>query len=168
MENLDKTKIKIERGKEKLLALEKEGIYVFHGTIAVLDELEPKQGRDFDYKLRKMINDGTPAVVATPFAEIAIFRAIINKKIKAEKGKCWSRFSNDDGKLEFATTPEAMELAKKVKGYVYVFKKESFEWHNSIEWRSAHKVKPVRIFEVNFEDLPADIKLEAAPRDLKI
>ena len=108
-----------------------------------------------------MVNDGDVAVAATPFAEIAIFRAIINKKIEAKKGEYWSRFSSDDGKLEFKTTPEVMELAKKVTGYVYVFKKGDFEPHNSLEWRSVNKVKPVSIFEVSFEDLPADIKLGA-------
>lgn len=56
-----------------------------------------------------------------------------------------------------------MELAKKVKGHVYVFKKEEFKKRNSLEWRSEHKVKPAFTFEVDFEDLPADIKLEAIP-----
>ena len=162
MENLEKAKIEVERGKEKLLALEKEGVYVFHGTTVILDELEPKQGRNFDYKLKRMENDGEPAVVATPFAEVAIFRAIINEKnekIEAKKGKYWSEFSNNDGKLEFVTTPEVIELAKKVKGYVYVFKRDDFERRNSLEWRTIKSVKPIRVFEVNFNDLPEGIKL---------
>ena len=163
MENLDKTKMKIEKGKEKLLALEKEGIYVFHGSPELLEELEPRQPKTYDYNLKQIVNDGKLAVAATPFVEIAIFRAIINRKVEVEKGRCWSRFSSDDGKLEFETTPEVIELAKKVKGYVYVFKKEDFERYNSMEWRSAHKVKPVLIFEVNFEDLPTDIKLKPPP-----
>jgi len=157
--------MKIEKGREKLLALEKEGVYIFHGSPELLEELEPRQPKTYDYNQKQMIDDGKLSVVATPFVEIAIFRAIINKKVEAEKGKCWSRFSSDNGKLEFATTSEVLELAKKVRGYVYVFKKEDFERHNSMEWRSAHKVRPTFIFEVNFEDLPADIKLEAVPEN---
>lgn len=156
--------MKVEKGKEKLLALEKEGVYVFHGSPELLEELEPRQPKTYDHNQKQMTNDGKLAVVATPFVEIAIFRAIINKKIKAEKGRCWSRFSSNDGELEFETTPEVLELAKKIRGYVYVFKKEDFERHNSMEWRSDHEVRPVLIFEVNFEDLPADIKLETAPK----
>ena len=148
----------MEGAKEKLLVLEKEGVYVFHGSPELLEELEPRQSKDYDYNLKQMVNDGEPAVVATPFAEIAIFRAIISNKVKPEKGGHWSRFYNDDGKFGFETTPEVMELAKKTRGYVYVFEKKDFERRNSIEWRTAKAIKPIMKFEVNFDDLPLDIK----------
>ncbi|OGM99266.1 MAG: hypothetical protein A2915_02635 [Candidatus Yanofskybacteria bacterium RIFCSPLOWO2_01_FULL_41_34] len=151
---------KIERGKETLMNLEKEGLYVFHGSTELIQELEPRQAKVWNKDKKEMVAHGEPSVVATPFAEIAIFRAIISNKIKSNDGKHYSSFGSDGHKPFFETTLKILEQAKDVVGYVYVFKKEDFTKLSPMEWRSNKKLKPVRTFEVHFQDLPENIKLE--------
>ena len=151
---------KIGRGKEILMNLEKEGLYVFHGSTELIEELEPRQAKVWDKEKKEMTEHGEPSVVATPFAEIAIFRAVISNKIKAEDGKNYSSFGFDGEKPFFETTPSVLKNAKDAIGYVYVLKKEDFIKISPMEWRSDKKLKPVRTFEVHFQDLPENIKLE--------
>ena len=162
------SKLEIEKGKDKLLALEKEGEYTFHGSHVLTDELEPRQAQRWDSQTNKMVNDGEPAVVTTPFVEIAIFRAIISNDSKAHDGEHHSsfRYSNYDGKinLEFRTTPSILKQAENRKGYVYVFKKEAdFIKNGGMELRIHRSIKPSRIFEVGFEDLPKNVDLSSQP-----
>ncbi len=142
------------------MALEKEGAYVFHGSTELLEKLEPRQAKIWDKEKKEMVEHGEPSVVATPFAEIAIFRAVISNKIKAEDGKHYSAFGSDGVKPYFETTPSVLKNAKDAIGYVYVFRKDNFVKISPMEWRSNQKLRPARIFEVNFEDLPKNIKLE--------
>jgi len=158
VENLSK----IERGKETLMNLEKEGFYVFHGSTELIEELEPRQAKIWDKDKKEMIEHGEPSVVATPFAEVAIFRAIISNKIKADDRKHYSAFGSDGEKPYFETTPSVLKNAKDAIGYVYVFKKENFTKLSPMEWRSNKKLKPIRTFEVHFQDLPENIKLESS------
>lgn len=153
-------KIKLEQGKETLMTLEKEGIYVFHGSPDLVEELEPRQAKIWNKEKKEMTEHGEPSIVATPFAEIAIFRAIINDRIKSDGGKHYSAFGSDGEKPFFETTPSVLKNAKNAIGYVYVFKKEDFVKISPMEWRSNKKLKSVRIFEVYFQDLPENIKLE--------
>lgn len=158
--NMEVPKIKTEQGRKTLMALEREGIYVFHGSTELLEELEPRQAKIWDKDKKEMIEHGEPSVVATPFAEVAIFRAVISNKIKADDGKHYSAFGSDGEKPYFETTPSVLKNAKNAVGYVYVFKKEDFTKLSPMEWRSDKKLKPVRTFEVHFEDLPDNIKTE--------
>lgn len=69
--------------KEKLNKLELTDNYVFHGSSdGTIQLLEPRQGSHVPdlSKPTKIILDGKPAVSATPYVEIAIFRAMINNK----------------------------------------------------------------------------------------
>lgn len=150
---------KIEQGKEKLMNLEKEGIYVFHGSMELIEELEPRQPKIFDKDKKEMIEHGESSIAATPFAEIAIFRAVISNKIKSNDGTHSSSFGYDGHQLSFRTTPEILEQSKDAVGYVYVFKKEDFTKFSPMEWRSNKKLKPIRTFEVHFQDLPNNIQL---------
>ena len=61
IENPNKTKT--ERGKEALIALEKEGAYVFHGSTELIEELEPRQAKIWDKNKKKMVKHGEPSVV---------------------------------------------------------------------------------------------------------
>lgn len=153
-------KIRVEQGKNKLIALEKEGLYVFHGSTELIEELEPRQAKIWDKDKKEMTEHGTPSVVATPFAEVAIFRAVISNEIKADDGKHYSAFGSDGDKPFFETTPSVLKNAKDAIGYVYVFKKEDFNKVSPMEWRSNKKLKPILIFEVHFQDLPKNIKTE--------
>lgn len=152
-------KIRVETGKESLIALEKEDAYVFHGSTELLGELEPRQAKIWDKGKKEMAEHGEPSVVATPFAEIAIFRAIISNKIKSDDDKHYSAFGSDGDKPFFETTPSVLKNAKDAVGYVYIFRKEDFVKISPMEWRSNKKLKPARIFEVRFQDLPKNIKL---------
>lgn len=153
-------KIKVETGKESLMALEKEGAYVFHGSTELLEELEPHQAKIWDKDKKEMVKHGEPSVVATPFAEIAIFRAVISNKIRADDGQHYSAFGSDGNEPFFETTPSVLKKARDAIGYVYVFKKNDFEKISPMEWRSKKNLRPERIFEMHFEDLPQNIKLK--------
>ncbi len=151
--------------KTELKKLEESGEFVFHGSALKLDMLEPRQAYTLSKTKKKMVKDGEPAVAATPYADIAIFRAIINSE--NVPGKHWSNFgaSVKDGNvlLEFGATKNTLERAMGKNGYVYVFYKKDFlpkSGHSeSIDWRRGTKVKPVRTIEVASEDLPSEIKI---------
>ncbi len=156
--------------KEKLLQLEKEGKYVFHGSPdGEIKALEPRQGRHVPNldKPSKIILDGNPAVSATPYLDFAIFRAIINKK--NVKFNFNSGFGFRDGKKEFrVSSKEVLEVVKDKKGFVYVFNKNEFEPYSrdgkahegSMEWRSHEEVKPIEIIEVDYKYLPPEDIIE--------
>ncbi len=150
----------IELGKETLIALEKEGLYVFHGSTELIQELEPRQAKIWDKNKKEMAEHGDPSVVATPFADVAIFRAVISNKIKSDDGEHYSAFGSDGEKPYFETTPSVLKNAKDAVGYVYVFNKKDFARLSPMEWRSGKTLKPLRIFRVNFQDLPDNIKTE--------
>ena len=153
MEKISKEEKKSVR--EKLLSLEKEGKFVFHGSAAKLDYLEPQQAFNFDIQAKKNEKHGEPCVAATPFADIAIFRAIINKKNFPDEFT--SRFSFDDGIVKFFATKEILDNLNDKKGKVYILDKHLFEKFSGMEFRSDKKVKPIQIVTVGAEDLPQNI-----------
>jgi hypothetical protein len=118
------------------------------------------------------ILDGNPAVSATPYADLAIFRAIINgKNIQLTHTSGFG--TNADGTLEFrVSSEEVLENAEGKDGYVYVFHKKDFEPYNrdgkadedSMEWRSYKMVKPIEVIKVHSEDLPKKDSIEITER----
>jgi hypothetical protein len=60
----------ISKNKERLLVLEREGKYVFHGSQESLDILKPQQAKKYDNGSKANTNDKKPAVFATPYVEI--------------------------------------------------------------------------------------------------
>ena len=144
-----KTKRKI------LLELESTNRYVFHGSPHLLEELEPRQAQTMDSITAKMVDDGEPAVVTSPFVDIAIFRSIINRD--NIRGNYSSSFSYRDNSLSFSTNLETIGQAKEHKGYVYVFNKDDFERHSPMEYRLKNTVKPIEVIEVTSADLPSNI-----------
>ena len=80
-------------------------------------KLEPRQPFDWSEGIRK--SHGDPCVVATPHADIAIFRALAYTDT-TDFGK------NDDGRLVFRATEQALQNAKKHTGYAYVMKRAGF------------------------------------------
>ncbi|MEX1111881.1 MAG: hypothetical protein WEC84_00300 [Candidatus Andersenbacteria bacterium] len=138
--------------KQKLMAYQKKNIYLFHGSSRYVKELEPRQPLTWNEETQQMLLDGNPAVVATSFVDIAIFRAVI-----AREG--WSTFGYDGKNFSFEASEKTIEQSRKTIGYVYVLSKDSFEKVNSMEWRSAEKVKPIKVIEVGFEDLPQNIQI---------
>ncbi len=151
--------------KTELKKLEESGEFVFHGSALKLDALEPRQAYTLSKTEKKMVKDGEPAVAATPYADIAIFRAIINAENMP--GKHWSNFGasikNGVVLLEFGATKDTFERAMGKKGYVYVLYRKDFlpkgGHQKEMDWRCGIKVKPVNAIAVTSDDLPENIKI---------
>lgn len=112
---------KIGENKEKLLQLEKEGKYYFHGSPDVIGILVPQQAYNHNEETGKMEKDGEPAVFATPYADVAIFRALVNTK--GVSGESTSSFGINGEQLYFSATKNLLESAKDKIGRVYVLDK---------------------------------------------
>lgn len=147
--------------KQKLLELEKEGKYLFHGSpVANLKEIIPHQAYTTLQEGGDMVKDGESCVAATPYLDIAIFRALVTK---GKSSFSVSATSIEDAIMELKANQEAIENSKGQTGYVYVLDKTGFvprsENNYCMEWRSSTSVKPLWMFEVNFEDLPQNIEI---------
>lgn len=143
--------------REELLALEKEGKYMFHGSPLALEKLSPRQHTSYCRETGKEENHGEPSVCATPFADIAIFRAMVNENnapIRKHASSFGAREKDGEIKLNFEVTPEVISEIKDKTGYVYVFDKDTFEKFSGMEWRSKEEVVPIQTIKVAFEDLP--------------
>jgi hypothetical protein len=116
---------RIGKNREKLLALEKEGEYVFHGSTDSYDILEPKQAHHYSEATEEEREDKKPAVFASTLTDVAIFRALINEK--AFPGDSQSKISFNDGTLTLFATKNLIENAKKITGMVYVLDKQQFK-----------------------------------------
>jgi hypothetical protein len=144
--------------KQELLSMEKEGLFVFHGTNADVDSLHPRQAVDI-----KRGPDGQPAIFASPAADFAIFHAIINSGnfpdgIISQSGAV----SHDDDSFELRFKLPKGALAKlpdSASGWVYVFKKEDFSQIDGrpAEYKSHTSVQPIRKIRVLKRDLPSRI-----------
>ena len=141
-------------GKDKLHELEKTGKYVFHGSpIADIQELEPRQ--PYDYSSGDKVAHGHASVVATPYADIAIFRSLVYRDTTG--------FGVENGVSNFRASKQALEHAQGAKGYVYVLQKDAFmPMHGSdteMDWRAQSNQIPEQVIEVVFDDLPEGIEL---------
>jgi hypothetical protein len=109
-----------------------------------------------------MILDGRPAVSATPYAELAIFRAIINAKNVGFGHTSGFGLSSAGKKQYRVSSGDVLETAAGKRGFVYVFDRAGFEPYDRdgdvdgprMEWRSYEAVKPVEVIEVTGDDLP--------------
>lgn len=150
-------KEKMGKGREKLLALEKEGKYVFHGSPVEIKELEPRQAQDYDREADISQDDGTPAVFASPYADAAIFRALINEKnVQGDSESGWSLA--EDG-LHFRATQNLIESVRGLTGKVYVLDKSQFGPDEGMQVWSHGTVRPVDVIEVAVDDLPDNIRI---------
>lgn len=155
--------------KEKLLQLEKEGKYLFHGSpLGSIKYLEPRQARHIPdiSKPDETILDGSPAVCATPYAEFAIFMSIINRNNTQFDFN--SGFGiNNNTKYFRVSSKEVLDSVKDKTGFVYVFNRDEFEPYSregvttedSMEWRSCKEVSPVDVIEVQYSDLISEYNI---------
>lgn len=147
---------KISSARERLLSLENEGKFVFHGSAREIETLEPRQpyiGKGKDEK------HGDPCVATTPFADIAIFRAIINEDNFQQKTYASSFGYDSDKGIELCASRAVLDNLKDKKGFVYVLDKSLFKKFSGMEWRSEQAIKPGEVITVTVEDLSSDIKL---------
>jgi hypothetical protein len=152
--------LKIEqdrKNREKLLSLEKEGKYVFHGSPDFINILEPKQGLNLNNKTGLMEKDGKPAVFATQYADIAIFRSLVNSKDLKEDSR--SNFGINDEKLNFSATKNLLDLAKTKIGKIYILDRQKFTNFEGSQCRCYESISPLEIVEVTYEDLPQNIEI---------
>jgi len=143
--------------KEKLLTFEKSGDYVFHGSADILESLEPRQAYNRNEETGEMKKDGDPSVFATPYAEVAIFRALTIGQYVS--GKATSEFGINEGLLYFSSSRNLLERAKSKTGKVYVLKNKDFIDTRGMECISHKTVLPHEVVEVHFNDLPQNIKI---------
>jgi hypothetical protein len=146
----------VSEGKKRLLALEKKGTYLFHGTQHEVDVFEPRQAK-IGNKDGKMENDGEPAISSTPSAEIAIFRSLTNPD-EFTRAKYRPAVTDFNGGSPLMTQ-NALDYAKTIIGRVYVFDKNLFEHYRGSEWRSRNPVAPIEFIEVTARDLPKKISI---------
>jgi hypothetical protein len=147
--------------RERLLTLEAEGRFLFHGSPLLLEELIPKQLVNFDRKTGKKSKDGNPAVAATPFASIAIFRAIVNpRNFPFGRGYGSSFGITPEGNIRLEVTRKTWEHLRGKTGYVYVLSRQGFSPFRSWDWRSESKVVPLEVIAISAEDLPKNIQVK--------
>ncbi|MEI7749574.1 MAG: hypothetical protein WCJ25_01065 [Candidatus Moraniibacteriota bacterium] len=147
-------KEQISAARERLLSLEKEGKYVFHGSYERVEALEPHQACGYNEETGRHENDGEPAVFASTYADCAIFRSLIHGK-EFENGMG----INNANQLLFVADRVLMERAKHKTGYVYVLDKDKFDNFRGMDCKSPETVHPIEVIEVTFGDLPKDIKV---------
>ena len=152
------SKIKqIGKNREKLLKLEKRGKFVFHGSLDTIDILEPQQAYNNNEKTGQMEKDGDPAVFATIYADVAIFRALINSKDVV--GESTSEFGTNGEQLYLSATKNLLDQTEKKIGKVYVLDKQKFKDFKGMQCQSEESIVPIKVIKVTVEDLPDNIKV---------
>jgi hypothetical protein len=146
----------IGKNRKRLLSLEKEGKYVFHGSPDIIDVLKPRQAFNRRKKTGQMKKDGEPAIFATPYADVAIFKALINTKDAI--GESTSQFGIDGNELHFSATKNLLNQAKKKIGRVYILDKKLFQNFEGMQCRSDESINPIEVIEVTVDDLPQNIE----------
>jgi len=134
--------------KLKLLKLEKQKSYVFHGSINKIDILEPRQA------FNNWEADWKPAVFATEIIDIAIFRSLINRHRWDIIGTSESKFWIRDWKTYFSLTKNLLEQAKDKIWYIHVLDRKDFSHFEKIECKSYNSITPIEIITVTVDDLP--------------
>jgi hypothetical protein len=151
--------LEYERGginRERLLELEREGRFVFHGSPDTIEKLEPRQAEDQNAETGEMEKDGTPAVFASPFADVAIFMALMRGD--NVPGTRTSRYNMDsENGLHFAATKNLLDNARNITGRVYVLDKQQFTDFKGADCRSEKPIDPIDTIEVTAGDLPPGI-----------
>ncbi len=135
--------------------LEKEGSVLFHGSGYKTETLEPHQA--YNFADGHKTTDDKPGVHATPFAEIAIFMAVVNKNnLKNFR----SSFSYTNKGLFFRMTKKTRDqISNATIGYVYILPKDKFIKRSPAEYISYDSVIPTQIIKVNGDDLPSEISI---------
>jgi hypothetical protein len=138
----------------RLIELEKQDQYLFHGSGLRLAKLEPRQA--FTTVDDKSVPDGEPGVHASQMLDYAIFMAVINRE-NCPAG-LRSSCSYEDGKLVFGATAETLEqISDDSSGYVHVFSRSDFIQRNHTEWVSHKPVEPIEVLEVTRRDFKPEV-----------
>jgi hypothetical protein len=140
--------------RKQLRELESTGLYVFHGTSADVEALEPRQAVD-----AVTGHDDDPGIHASQVADYAIFMAVAAPLGHARAGATVSD-ETPEPTMNFGVSRVVMEkLADNSNGIVYVFDKKDFRQRRPVEWISTTSAKPVLKIRVSRRDLPKDIEV---------
>lgn len=150
---------------EHLREMEQTGNYLFHGSPeSSIEILEPRQSTHTKSS-GEIIEDGNPAVSATPYLDLAVFRGVVNKKnirLPHTSGFGLTRhLESITPQFDISNEQALAEAYNNKVGYVYVFNKSDFQPYSrinipdekSMEWRSYTPVKPIEVLEVHSTDL---------------
>ena len=148
--------------KLELLKLEALREYIFHGTDAETDELQPNVAID-----NKTGPDGAPAIFGSTVAETAIFYAIMKAKNFKHGGVSSREGSHGDSGTKITTSNYAVlkedyeQMKDDASGYVYIFSKKDFtpRGEMSTEHSRLKPIRPIRRIEVTKADLSKNIEL---------
>ncbi len=140
----------MESVREKLLGLEKQGTYLFHGSGEVVETFEPRQAHT--YRDGVHIPDGLPAVFASPILDCAIFRALFSKaNFPHGSHSAWSW--DQSGAIIFKATKKSIaELRDDMQGHIYVFDRAGFTKKNMTDWMCHDPIASVMAFTVTRAD----------------
>ncbi len=142
--------------KEKLLALEATGKFVFHGSPNPnIEALEPRQATTFENGVE--VPDDKPAVHATSYADVAIFMALINKD-NCPHGYD-SGFEYQGKPVFYASQKTIDQLTPDKKAFIYVFDREKFAQRGKLQVICYEKVEPNEMIEISAADLPSNIEV---------
>lgn len=142
-------------GRERLLQLEKTGLYLFHGTEkSSLRELTPSLPHTIKDGIREPHGD-RPTISATPSADMAIFYAVVTHDYR--------EVSYDDQSATYRATKKALEYAQECTGFVYIVDRSAFSYPVGssplTEIRTDHSVKVLGVVPVRYQDLGMEIAL---------
>ena len=142
--------------RKQLRELEQSGLYVFHGTPADVEELEPRQAIDHEIG-----PDDEPGVHASQFADYAIFMAVAAQLGRTKSGVTETITDTQHTvALEFGMSQNAADhLTDDTNGLVYVLDKSGFIQRRKAEWICPKAVKPVMKIRVFKRDLPKNIDI---------
>ena len=138
--------------RQKLKEFEETELYVFHGTKADVEELEPRQAID-----NVTGPDDEPGVHASQIADYAIFMAVAAPLGHSRSGAT----DSEDGSITMHYGIEKAiqeQLNDQTSGWVYLFKRDDFKQRRSVEWISTKTIKPLFKIKVFKGDLPKDIE----------
>lgn len=142
--------------RENLSILEASGQYVFHGSGEELDVLEPQQAHNRVNGER--VEDGPPAVFATPIVDYAVFMAVFSKR-NCPLGRRTSVSTTADKEgyeIRLRATPATIsQVTDASSGWVYVFEKSQFfrREEGGVEYTVRQPVKPLKKVRVTRADL---------------
>jgi hypothetical protein len=144
---------KMSNTRERLLSLEKERRFVFHGSAHRVEILEPRQPY-----MNKNEKHGNPRVATSPFADIAIFRAIVNDSNFPLKTHVSSFSFDSDKGVGLYASQDILNNINNKQGFVYVLDKSLFKKFSGMEWRSEQAVEPIEVILVTAQDLSENIQ----------
>ena len=145
-------------GLEALEWLQRHGDYVFHGSRRPYSILQPRQAHSFDPDLGKPVDDGVPAVCASPTPEAAVFMALI-KPVAEDLTSERCALIYRDGSYEYRATPRLVQEAQSRTGYVHAIRTSSMRPWQGDEYRTGTAVRPDYVVAVTGNDLRVKITM---------